>query len=400
MPLQPLTREIVAQTLARGEDTGNEFKSVARGLLPADDLAAEIVALANSGGGRLWLGIEDDGAVSGIGDRKRADELLQLLDNACRHNVEPPIACRHEKLDHDGQMLLVTEVTGFSPDRPYRTNRGIYYVRGGASRRAATTAEIRRLVQSAASSALVPDEFPVQGTRFEDLDLARFREFHRKAYGDEAPTDREELQRLVATLKILTPEGPSILGLLCFGLNPQQFIPWARISGARSPGVEVGLEYTDRKDFGGTLDAQITAAEEFIVRHLPSPSRIDGFASEIPTPSLPIEAIREVVRNAVAHRDYAVKSQILITVYDDRVEVASPGQLLNSVTVDAIRLGVHVERNPLIAGFMAKSGLMTERGSGLPRVMRLMRERGLPEPEIEERGPSLLVTLRTKPRAV
>ena len=112
---------------------------------------------------------------------------------------------------------------------------------------------------------------------------------------------------------------------------------------------------------------------------------------------LPLEAVREAVRNAVVHRDYAVYAQINITVYDDRLEVVSPGRLLNSVTVEAMKQGaVHLVRNPLIATVLAKRRLMTEQGTGVWRMMKVMQQWGLPAPEIEERGPSLMVTLRMK----
>ena len=113
--------------------------------------------------------------------------------------------------------------------------------------------------------------------------------------------------------------------------------------------------------------------------------------------ALPLEAVREAVRNAVVHRDYAVYAQINLTVYDDRLEVVSPGRLLNSVTVEAMKQGaVHLVRNPLITTVLAKRRLMTEQGTGVWRMMKLMEQRGLPPPEIEERGPSLMVTLRMK----
>jgi ATP-dependent DNA helicase RecG len=396
-----LTADIVDRTLRTGEDSRNEFKSVEREMPRAERVAREIVAFANSGGGRIWFGVEDDGRASGVGDRARADALLTLVDEACAHNVVPSIACRHEKWEHAGKLLVVTSIPGYAPDRPYRANDGIHYLRGGATSRTATASEVKRLVQSAASSVLVPDELPVLGTDLGDLDLDQVRSWYGMAFGENPPTERAALRRQLELLKILTPDGLSLLGVLGFAREPQRFLPWARVSAARSPGTEVGLEYTDRQEFGGTLRAQIAATEDFLLRHLQSPATIEGFAPESPrrAPQLPLEALREVVRNAVVHRDYSVRSQVIVTVYDDRVEVLSPGQLLNSVTIESIRLGVHVERNPRLATHLARLGMMTERGSGVPRVIKLMRDHGLPEPRIEERGPSLLVTLRSKPLA-
>ena len=399
----PLTPEQVQATLRLGEDSRNEFKSVTRGLPNADDLAAAIVAFANAQGGRLWLGVDDDGSPSGVGDRRAADRLLQLIDNVCLQNVEPPLACFPEKVEHLGKVLVVVDVPAFAPGRPYRTQRGIYYIRGGASRRIASTEDVRGLVLSGAAGAHVPDEMPVPGTTPADLDATRFATYFAQVHKEVPPTDATAFDRLLLNLRIRRDDGLSLLGLLCFGKDPQRILPWARITAVRSPGTEVGLDLLDRKDFGGTLESQIAAAEEFVQRHLASPVAIRGFDPEqstgMPTHhDLPLEAVREAVRNAVAHRDYAVKAQINITLYDDRLEVVSPGRLLNTVTVDAMKAGrAHVERNPLICATLAKRGLMTERGTGVRRMVVVMRERGLPDPEIEERGPSLLVTLRAKP---
>jgi ATP-dependent DNA helicase RecG len=395
-----LTPEAIAQTLRLGEDSANEFKSVRVQVPRPDDLAELIVAFANSGGGRIWFGVEDDGSVSGVGDRAASDRLLILLDEVCQQNVVPPIACRHVKVEHAGGVLVVTQVPGYGAGRPYRTRRGVYYVRGAASLRIASPDEVRRLVLSASAGAQVPDEAPVGGTGTDDVDLDHFREYYRDAYEEDPPTEAAELERLLRNLRVLTPEGLSLMGLLCFGRDPQRHLPWARITAARSPGTDVGLEVLDRKDFRRMLERQIEAAEEFVTRHLSAPARIQGFEPERPEPALPLEAVREAIRNAVVHRDYAVHAQINVTVYDDRLEVVSPGRLLNAVTVEAMKLGaVHVERNPLIATVLAKRHLITERGTGVRRMVVVMRRRGLPEPEIEERGPSLIVTLRMRPPA-
>ena len=398
-----LTPEKIAETLRLGEDSGTEFKSVQRGRPHPDELAQQIVAFANSSGGRLWLGVEDDSTVTGVGDRAAADDLLRLLDDICQQNVMPPIACRHAKHEVEDRLIIVTSVPGYAPARPYRTQRGIYYVRGGGTVRVASPDDVRRLVMSAAAGIKMPDELPVDGTTDADLDLPRFASYYRQAYDDVPPSEPVDLERFLKNLRILTSDGPSLMGLLCFGREPQRFLPWARITAVRIPGTEVGLDFLDRKDFNGTLDEQIAGAEDFLARHLSSPIAIRGFEAETPTTgirtehALPLEAVREAVRNAVAHRDYAVYAQINVTVYDDRLEVVSPGRLLNSVTVDAMKQGaVHLVRNPLIATVLAKRRLMTEQGTGVWRMVKLMQQWGLPGPDIEERGPSLMVTLRMR----
>jgi ATP-dependent DNA helicase RecG len=155
-----LTKDAIARALRLGEDSANEFKSLRGGLPDVDDLSATIVAFANSGGGRLWLGVENDGTVSGAGDRAACDALLLRLDEACQNNIVPPIMCSHQKADYDLQTVVVTYVYGYGSGWPYRTRRGIYYVRDGASKRIAPPDEIERLVMSVVD-AQIADELPV-----------------------------------------------------------------------------------------------------------------------------------------------------------------------------------------------------------------------------------------------
>ena len=98
-----------------------------------------------------------------------------------------------------------------------------------------------------------------------------------------------------------------------------------------------------------------------------------------------IEALREAVVNAVAHRDYSIRSHIRIFIFDDRIEVRSPGRLPNTVTVENIRYGIHVERNPTVVSFLTKRGFMGQIGTGIVRMIRLMREYVGKEPEFYER---------------
>lgn len=114
-----LTPDEIERVIRLGEDSENEFKSVRYGLPRAGDIAQLIVAFANTGGGRIWFGIEDDGTVTGVGDRTAADALLRLLDEVCQHDVVPSITCRHVKAEHLGELLIVTEV----PPRPPRSSR-------------------------------------------------------------------------------------------------------------------------------------------------------------------------------------------------------------------------------------------------------------------------------------
>lgn len=396
------TPEDIDRALRLGEDSHNEFKSVRRGPLEPKDIAKAVVAFANAGGGRIWFGVEPDGSVSGAGGLAERDALQLRIDEACATGVVPPLTCTHRRTEHGGVVLIVTEVPAFAPGRPFRTADGRHYVRQGASARLATPEEQRSLTLSAAASGMVPDEAPVPGTSVEDLDDAKFREFHRTVWDTLPPDDPAERGRLLRNLRIACGDGSlSLMGVLCFAKDPQARFLLAYVTCARELGTTLGGgPMADRKDFRGTLERQIRDAEDWIDAVLPAPSEVREFESERPEPVLPRVAVREIVRNAVAHRDYSVPGQILVTVFDDRLEVVSPGRLLNSLSVDAIRTGaVHVERNPLVCSVLARWGMMTERGTGVLRATAAMRRRGLPDPEFDVRGPSFAVTLRWRARA-
>ncbi|MGB9846107.1 MAG: ATP-binding protein [Desulfotomaculales bacterium] len=113
---------------------------------------------------------------------------------------------------------------------------------------------------------------------------------------------------------------------------------------------------------------------------------------------LPLEALREAVVNAVAHRNYHLPAQIRIFIFSDRIEIISPGKLPNTITLENIRLGVHAERNPLLVSFLSKMGYLTQIGTGIIRMIRLLKQHTGKEPEFEERGEEFLVRIRRPER--
>jgi ATP-dependent DNA helicase RecG len=185
--------------------------------------------------------------------------------------------------------------------------------------------------------------------------------------------------------------------LLFFGREPQRFLPHAHLVAARIPGRDLATPPTDLKRIEGALPAVFEDAVRFLNIHLPTRHQIQGFQPET-FPELPEVALRETLVNALTHRDYTVAGPIRVLIYDDRVEVRTPGRLPNSVTVAAIKLGgAHVLRNPMIYLLFSRLGLVTGLGSGVYRVIQLVREATGREPDIAEMENELVVTL---PRVV
>jgi len=384
----------IAQRIRLGEDSETELKSVAHSgfeLTPQlqQGVAKEVVAFANSGGGWLILGAEDDGTPTGVGTPQQADNILRQVTQICQTQVHPALFCRTTKAEVSGKLLLVVEVPAWSSNRPHRTGSK-FYVRDGAMAREATQEELVRIITS---QAVHFDEQPARGATREDLDDAAIAHFLKRVYPTEAVRDASTYLR---ALKCLDGDQPTITGILFFGRDPQRFFPDARVSAVRFPGERYASSMDDRKDFGGSIFQQIESAERFLADHVPSPSRVEGW-KRVET-GVPVPVLREALHNALAHRDYNAASQTRLFVFSDRVEVVNPGILLNRLTPESIQLGgISQRRNPTIAALIVRALGRENLGMGVPRMFEEMRDAGLPDPEIDLAGGHFKLVLRTKP---
>ena len=372
-----------------GADSRTEFKSENAA---NEALAVAMISFANAQGGQLFLGVENDGTITGVVE---PDKLLQRVDNIARHNIHPPIWISATKMQIDEKRILVVDIPR-GPQRPYCTNDGRHFIRTASGHRIATRQDLLLLFQSAGS--LLADEIPVGEAEIADLDepyLMNFIERDNPTVAEEIKTGNLLRENVLASMKVIREGHPTIVGLNCFGKEPAKHVPYFRISATRFKGIEISEEVLSSRDYGEKIEEQFRGVEEFVKAYLPAPSRIEGFESELPR-TIPDTAIREALVNAFAHRDYMIPSQIRLFIFDDRLEVISPGKLLNTVSVESMRVGIHVPRNPLILTFLGKMGLASNRGTGAPRIFRLMKEAGLPEPEILQIGSDLKVVLRSK----
>jgi ATP-dependent DNA helicase RecG len=366
--------EELQRRIADWENLHTEFK---RWPVPPDDLAAALVAFANTDGGQLIVGVSEERAIQGIADLDRA---MQLVDNVAANNCEPPITVIQESV---ASTIVINIPKG--EERPYRTNRGVYYVRATSGRRQASRQELLRLFQSVES--LYYDETPLVRLTQSDLDMFAF-EKHLEIAGVDAGIDR---QRLLKNWGLMSGESPTIAGILLFGRDPQRHLPFAQINAARFR-RDIAEDPSDRKDFKGQLLDVIDQAERFLYLHLPLAHKIVGFEPE-PKPELPAAALREAIVNAVAHRDYTIHGPIRLFVFDDRIEVHTPGRPPNSVDEEAMRAGTHVVRNPRIYARLSDAGLVTRAGSGIRRMIHLVRQATGRDVEIVVRNFEVLVTI-------
>jgi ATP-dependent DNA helicase RecG len=175
------------------------------------------------------------------------------------------------------------------------------------------------------------DEEPIAHATFDDLDPDRVQYFFTVAYGRKM--NAEETLAYLQALRGLTRERvPTLTGILSFGRDPQHWLPDASITAVRMQGVDVGPVSADRQEIGGTLETQVEQALAFLKRHLAEPYRIEGgLRHEL---GIADEVRREALVNAVVHRDYRMTAPTRLIVFHDRVELTSPGGLLNSLTIE------------------------------------------------------------------
>lgn len=384
--------KVLERRIHLGEDAQTELKSLSHVDFNLtkdlrDTLAKEIAGFANSGGGWLILGVEDDGTPTGLGTRAQADQTMRAVTQLCQTVIEPAIHCRIEKAEIAGVLLLVVEVPPWSPNRPYQA-KDAFYVRDGSATRKATRDELRRMLES---QAIHLDEEPARGAAFSDLDLREIDLFLSEAYGEEAVQSRDAYLR---SLKCIDEAGqPTVTGILFFGRDPQRFFGDARITAIRYRGNDVSSEIVDRKEIVAGIFRQLEEAERFLEAYVPQPSEVDGFKRH--DLGVPRSVLREAIHNAIAHRDYNVASQIMLFVFSDRVQVMNPGILLNKMTLEGIKLiGTSQRRNPNIAALIVRAARRENIGNGIPKMFEEMKKRHLPEPELSVEGGFFRVVLR------
>jgi predicted HTH transcriptional regulator len=351
--------------ISLGEDSRRQFK---RTLSGPDQAAAELTAFLNSGGGRLYIGVDDRGAVTGL-DSAEIPGLNQLIANAATGGVRPAAAVRTLTERVDGKIVMIVEV----PDglnKPYCDNEGRFWVKLGSDKRKVTSPEeLQRLFQ--AGRKLHADESPVPESGIEDIDLGAFDAFHQKKFGRPLSDAELPLGKMLDALGLAKKGALTLAGLLLFGRNVQKFQPLFEIQAVAFSGGNISDDsFTDRAVCGGTLAGQYRQALSFLLRNLIRRPVPGGGFNQPGEPEIPEQTLAELLVNALVHRDYFIGASVKLFVFPDRIEIQSPGVLPNSLSVENILMGVSVPRNPLIHShaqfILPYSGL----GSGIPRALK------------------------------
>ena len=405
-----MNKETLFELVAGGEGSRVEFK---RDDCRAEDIAKEMSALLNLEGGAILLGVEDEGQISGLTrSRKDAEEWVM---NIARHNLQPAVIPVWTCIEvEQGKMVGVIELTADSPGKPYKALRGnswVTYSRAGSTSRAATREEEGRLYQA---SKLVRYEIKgVQDTTLESLDMDRIENYFQNILKRPEPSrsDLESWQNLLCNSDLLVKSGgelqASAAGLLLFGSNPNRRLPQAGVTAAAFEGVEKDYNTIDEERIRGSLVSTfskrgavlekgvIDLAIDFAQRNMGSTAWLEG-GRRRRKKALPLDAVREAIVNAAAHRDYAREgTDIELSLYEDRLEVISPGHLPNGVTVEKMKEGVvRVARNELLKEILRDYGYVEHYGMGVRhRIIDSMRSHNSTEPDFIEDDHRFVVRL-------
>ena len=354
----------------KGEDSRLQFKKDIRNV---DALAAEMVAFSNSEGGRILIGVTDAGELSGI-PRADVGRINQLISNAASQHVRSPILPLTENVAVASGRVVIVLTVPKGIDKPYFDRNGVIWLKSGSDkRRINSKEELRRLFQ-------MSDQFHADGlpTRAgpDKLDKLRFRDFLKSFYKHDMPESPEALEQLLQNMNLASDNGKlNLAGVMLFAERPEWILPQFIIKAVRYPGNEIhASDYLDSEDFTGPLRKVFDDSLAFVLRNLHKVQAGRGVNAP-GVPEIPPLVIEELLVNAMVHRDYLVSAPIRIFIFDNRIEIISPGHLPDNLTVEKIRLGNSIIRNPILVSYAAK-GMLPYRGlgSGIKRALEAWPE--------------------------
>ncbi|MDQ7904751.1 ATP-binding protein [Phytohabitans sp. ZYX-F-186] len=401
-------RGLVTLLRARATDLTDLEAKTAVGGLPKS-VRETISAFSNGRGGTILLGL-DERADFAVAEGFQAARIRDDLASACSSDLEPPVRAEIDIVDIGEGAIVVAEIPELDPRfKPcFVRSRGEYngsFTRGGDGDRKLTDFEIHLLHTNRGQPD--DDRRSVDGASVEDLDglsvsylLRRVRQRQRRAF------DGLDDEGVLRRLNVLAPDVdgrlvPTLGGMLALGQYPQQFFPQLNATFVVYPGVSAedvpagGPRFLDNRTFEGSIPNIVDEAVAAVLRNTSVRSFVEG-AGRRDVYDYPVEALREVIVNALVHRDYSPYSRgtpVQIVLYADRLAVANPGGLFGAVTEDDLGgEGVSSTRNPVLVKLLQDVQLpdsdrtvCENRASGIPTMLREMRRAGSAPPEFHNR---------------
>lgn len=404
-----MNRTTLAELIHNDENSGVEFK---RDDVRPERLAKEVAALLNQRGGHILLGVEDDGSVTGLTRQvKQAEEWVMEV---CRGHLQPAVIPYWETIEWEaGAIVGVLSLPANAPDKPYKAKRGsawVTQVRAGTTTRDATREEEQRLYQQ--SGGLQFGLKPVLGTSLESFDFRRLRDYLTRILKYEPPEtdDEDEWQRLLTNLDLMIEAAergvPAVDGILLFGRSPKRYLSQSGVRALCYPGSTPDYATQADEELVGPLvglfraddsleeSGLVEQALDFVRRNTtPVAALVEG--KRVNRAAYPEVALREAIVNALVHRDYSIAgTDVTLAIYEDRLEIQSPGHLPNTVTVEGMKAGLRYARNQTLVNILRDYGYVDFRGMGIRnKLIPAMREHNGTEPDLVEEASRFTVRL-------
>ena len=353
------------------------------------DIVETCAAFATAQGGKVFVGVTDDGRISGVQIGKGT---LEDLANRIAQNTTPKVVPAITTQDEPGATVIVVDVpehqtkpvTAFG--RPYR--------RSGRTNQVLSASEVAELYL--VSRGLTWDQTVESDASLSDIDPEKVRKFLRRAIAERQwPIDPQTpVQQALNQLDLIRNGQLTVAALLLFGQRPQHFLVQGYLRCARFKGNSE-VEFLDMKVIEGDIVAQVEEAMAFVQRNIRMAAKIEGQLARKERWEYPLDAVREGIINAVCHRDYADSGNVVVKIFDDCLEIWNPGSLPLDLTVDDLRKSHESKpRNKLIARAFFLIKYIEQFGTGTGRMISDCREAEVPEPEFESRTASFRIIFR------
>lgn len=355
-----------------------------------------IAAFASTSGGTLVFGVDPSGEVTGVTIGRNT---LENLANDIKRNTDPPQFPSITQESEGGKSVVLVQVSK-SPEVPVLAyGRG--YKRVGRTNQQLSSSEIRKV--SLESTGTTWDMLVCPSAVMESIDGEAIRLYKselRQKRGLDMP-NAESVPVVLEKLHLLESGHLKNAAILLFGKDPDRFFPQAQLRCARFKGTD-SVDFLDMKAFAGNLFYLLDQAALFVERH--TSTSVEFAADRLrrkETDEYPPEAVREALVNAICHRDYTDTGNVQVRIFDDRMEIWSPGLLPAGLTVESLK-GPHQSkpRNIRIADCFYRAGLVEQWGTGTRRMVTECLDWGLPEPEFKEISGCLVVHFGNAKRAV
>lgn len=365
------------------ESSTLEFK---RELPKNDQIIKTIIGFCNQSGGKLIIGVDDTGDIVGISD-EAIQNTLEYLEKSIYDASYPHIIVRvYAQLIGEKTILIIQVSEGMN--KPYYVkSEGIEkgtYIRLGRSTVRATPDIIDELQWQSRGRSF--DQMPVYQARMSDIDLDEFKYFLTTKKIAVKKINKDALSAALKSYHLAVDEQiqvyPTVAGILLFGKEPQYFFSEAFIICSHFAGIS-GREVIATRDCMGVLTEQFQNAYDFIMSRLNKSFTIDSLKRKEKL-EIPPSAIREVIMNAVIHRNYHIQGPTKIAIYQDRIEIFSPGGFVGPIHTDNLRMGLTYIRNTAIVKVLREMGYIEKLGSGFKTLFDEYERAGLPKPKVIE----------------